>query len=187
MNNSNANCCLTRSSYDSISTFGALIILFEPLRNSNPSKIMRWYAFNNKDARKRNYDFDRPWPRRNRFFVRESQRCASNAPVKFEWWRFSAKWTFAFTINKSQEQTLEITGVVLDTHYSFSHGLLYAACSRAGGPDNLFVCAPYGKTANAVHSRAFALWDENKIRIQCHQNCLSFVNFLTKNENEFRR
>jgi PIF1 helicase. len=49
------------------------------------------------------------------------------------------------TINKSQGQSLSVCGVNLETP-CFSHGQLYATCSRVGKPSVLFVLAPNNKT-----------------------------------------
>ena len=35
----------------------------------------------------------------------------------------------------------------------FSHGQLYVACSRAGKPDNLFICTDNGTAENVVYSQ----------------------------------
>ncbi|KAF0764925.1 ATP-dependent DNA helicase PIF6-like [Aphis craccivora] len=59
--------------------------------------------------------------------------------------------SFAMSINKTQEQTLQVCGLNLEEPY-FSHGQLYVACSRVGTPNCLFVCAPNGQTKNIVYS-----------------------------------
>ena len=52
--------------------------------------------------------------------------------------QFPIRLASAITINKAQEQSLELCGLYLHTD-CFSHGQLYIACSRVGNPDNLFI------------------------------------------------
>jgi len=60
----------------------------------------------------------------------------TDLPFKFERLKFPLKLAFAFTINKSQGQSLKCTGVLLDEP-CFSHGQLYVACSRGGDHNNI--------------------------------------------------
>lgn len=75
-----------------------------------------------------------------------------NLPFKFERLQFPLKLEFAFTINKSQGQSLKCTGVLLEEQ-CFSHGQLYVACSRGGDPQNLYIYSPNGKTKNIVYQQ----------------------------------
>ncbi|XP_022166649.1 uncharacterized protein LOC111031137 [Myzus persicae] len=71
-------------------------------------------------------------------------------PFQFKRMQFPVKVCFAMTINKSQGQTLKITGIDVRED-CFSHGQFYVACSRVSMPSNLVILAPTGKTANVVY------------------------------------
>uniref|UniRef100_A0A914ZC47 ATP-dependent DNA helicase n=1 Tax=Panagrolaimus superbus TaxID=310955 RepID=A0A914ZC47_9BILA len=72
--------------------------------------------------------------------------------------QFPVKLAFCMTINKSQGQSMERVGVVLN-HECFSHGQLYVAFSRARSMEGLKVVLPGGKTttANIVYKELIAL------------------------------
>ena len=57
----------------------------------------------------------------------------SDMPFEFKRIQFSIRVAFAMTINKSQGQSLSVTGLNLDNP-CFCHGQLYVACSRVGKP-----------------------------------------------------
>jgi len=61
--------------------------------------------------------------------------------------------TSAMSISKAQAQSLNVTGINLETH-CFSHGQLYVAFSRVGTGKNLYVFAPDAKTKNIVYQTA---------------------------------
>jgi len=54
------------------------------------------------------------------------------------------------TINKSQGQTMKISGIDVRKD-CFSHGKFYIACSRVSMPTNLVILAPTGKISNVVY------------------------------------
>ncbi|XP_076052787.1 uncharacterized protein LOC143032201 [Oratosquilla oratoria] len=58
--------------------------------------------------------------------VLESQ----DTPIHFKRKQFPVKLSYAMTINKSQGQTFERCGLLLDSVQCFAHGQLYVACSR---------------------------------------------------------
>ncbi|XP_076062380.1 ATP-dependent DNA helicase Pif1-like [Oratosquilla oratoria] len=65
--------------------------------------------------------------------VLESQ----DTPVPFKRKQFPVKLSYAMTINKSQGQTFERCGLLLDSVQCFAHGQLYVACSRVTSWDAL--------------------------------------------------
>ena len=69
---------------------------------------------------------------------------------QFKRLRFLIRLAFAITINKAQGQSLELCGLYLHTD-CFSHGQLYAASSRVGNPDNLFIYTETGTNKNIVY------------------------------------
>ena len=69
---------------------------------------------------------------------------------QFKRLQFPIRLAFAITINKAQEQSLELCGLYLLTD-CFSHGQLFVACSRVGNPDNLFIYTKNGTTKNIVY------------------------------------
>lgn len=69
--------------------------------------------------------------------------------------QFPVKLCFAMTINKSQGQSISITGVDLRSP-CFAHGQLYVACSRVGKASNLFILTSDGITKNVVYQRAIS-------------------------------
>ncbi|GFW89675.1 ATP-dependent DNA helicase [Trichonephila clavipes] len=74
----------------------------------------------------------------------------TDMPFEFKRLQFPVRLAFAMTINKAQEQSLQVCGLNLENP-SFSHGQLYVACSCVGKPSDLFVYAPDGKTRNIVY------------------------------------
>uniref|UniRef100_UPI00358F85D7 ATP-dependent DNA helicase pif1-like n=1 Tax=Myxine glutinosa TaxID=7769 RepID=UPI00358F85D7 len=79
----------------------------------------------------------------------------TDMPFQFKRLQFPVRLSFAMTINKSQGQSLKVSGVEL-TSPCFSHGQLYVACSRVGASTHLFIRAPNGRTRNVVYPRALA-------------------------------
>ncbi|GFW36598.1 ATP-dependent DNA helicase [Trichonephila clavipes] len=77
----------------------------------------------------------------------------SDSPIPFNCLQFPIRLAFAMTINKSKGQTTKICDLNLEIP-CFSHGQLYAACSRVEKPSNLFVYTPQGLTENIVHLMA---------------------------------
>ena len=69
---------------------------------------------------------------------------------QFKRLQFPIRLAFAITINKTQEQSLELLGLYLRTD-CFSHGQLYVAYSRVGNPDNVFIYTETGTTKNIVY------------------------------------
>ncbi|GFW46236.1 ATP-dependent DNA helicase [Trichonephila clavipes] len=106
----------------------------------------------------------------------------TDMPFEFKRLQFPMRLAFAMTINKAQGQSLQVCGLNLENP-CFSHGQLYAACSRVGKPSDLFVYAPDGKTRNivcqviysqfglAIHQndhqarRRFVEWAQNEIAV----------------------
>uniref|UniRef100_A0A914Q9G8 ATP-dependent DNA helicase n=1 Tax=Panagrolaimus davidi TaxID=227884 RepID=A0A914Q9G8_9BILA len=72
--------------------------------------------------------------------------------------QFPVKLAFCMTINKSQGQTMDRVGVVLN-HECFSHGQLYVAFSRVRSMSGLKIVLPEGKTttANIVYKELLEL------------------------------
>ncbi len=71
-------------------------------------------------------------------------------PFEFKCLQLPIKVCFAMSINKSQRQTLWVTGLDL-RNSCFSHGQLYVACSRVGTRTNLYLLAPQGRTENVYN------------------------------------
>lgn len=84
--------------------------------------------------------------------------------VSFRRLQFPLRVCFAMTINKSQGQTLKVTGIDLHSPV-FSHGQLYVGCSRVGKPSNLFVYAPGGLTSNVVYPNALTDPTRDRMRV----------------------
>src|SRR5258705_7266800 len=77
---------------------------------------------------------------------------------------------FAITINKSQGQSLKVTGLGLDfTYECFSHGQIYVGMSRAMDPSKLYIVADEnGETKTVMYAQvlhyitlmnSMKLWD----------------------------
>ena len=77
----------------------------------------------------------------------------SEMPFDFKRLQFPIRLAFAMTINKAQDQSLQVCGLNLENP-CFSHGQLYVACSRVGKPADLYVYAPEGKTKNILYPKA---------------------------------
>ncbi|XP_014772886.1 uncharacterized protein LOC106871099 [Octopus bimaculoides] len=64
--------------------------------------------------------------------------------------KFRLKMSFAMSINKAQEQCLDVVGLNFGEPV-FSYDQLYVGCSRVGNPNDLFFYAPQGKTKPVVY------------------------------------
>ena len=80
----------------------------------------------------------------------------THVPIQFKRLQFPIRLACAMTINKSQGQTMSAWGLDFSTS-CFSHGQIYAACSRVGNPYSLFALAKDGITKNIVHSIALGI------------------------------
>ncbi|XP_076041929.1 uncharacterized protein LOC143025805 [Oratosquilla oratoria] len=78
---------------------------------------------------------------------------ASDTPVNFKRKQFPVKLSYAMTINKSQGQTFNCCGVLLDTVQCFAHGQLYVACSRVTSWDSLFIYTGWHKVNESYRLR----------------------------------
>lgn len=70
--------------------------------------------------------------------------------IKFSRTQFPIRLCFAMTINKSQGQSMKLTGVNL-TKEPFAHGQFYVSISRTGSAKSLFIFAEKNKTRNVVY------------------------------------
>ena len=77
----------------------------------------------------------------------------NESPISFKRLQFPLRISFAFTINKSQGQTLKTVGLYLDESV-FAHGQLYVGCSRVGTSGGLYIYAPNNSTRNVVLRQA---------------------------------
>ena len=75
----------------------------------------------------------------------------TDMPFEFKRIQFTIRVAFATTINKSQGQSLSISGQNLENP-CFSRGQLYVACSRVGKLSALFVLAPNNKTKHVYQT-----------------------------------
>src|SRR5258705_1434158 len=67
--------------------------------------------------------------------------------------QFHIRLAFAITINKTQGQSLKVTGLDL-TYECFSHGQLYVGMSRAMDPSRLYIVADEnGETRSVVYTQ----------------------------------
>ncbi|GBM33809.1 hypothetical protein AVEN_76180-1 [Araneus ventricosus] len=73
-------------------------------------------------------------------FIPQIPLILSDMPVEFKRLQFPVRLVFIIMINKTQDQSLKVTGINLETP-CFSHGKLYGACSRVGTPRNLYMCS----------------------------------------------
>jgi len=70
---------------------------------------------------------------------------------------FIVKLAFAFTINKSQGQSLNTTKLLL--YAVFDHGqMLYVACSRWDDTKNLNIYCENGRTMNIIYVQSLKQW-----------------------------
>ncbi|XP_076044787.1 uncharacterized protein LOC143027390 [Oratosquilla oratoria] len=82
---------------------------------------------------------------------------ATDTPAAFKRYQFPVKLCYAMTINKSQGQTFEKCGVLLDSSQCFAHGQLYVACSRVTSHDSLIVFPGYTKKGEEYELRPWIL------------------------------
>lgn len=73
----------------------------------------------------------------------------NDVPFEFKRLQFPVKPAFAMTINKSQGQWLNTTGIDLRTPV-FGHGQLYVAMSRAESSKNVYILSDSMETSNVV-------------------------------------
>ncbi|XP_076031968.1 uncharacterized protein LOC143019875 [Oratosquilla oratoria] len=104
---------------------------------------------------------------------------ASDTPVNFKRHKFPVKLCYAMTINKSEGQTFERCGLLLDGAQCFAHGQLYVACSRVTSYDSLFVFTGYEKLGiltnlklqETVFTKSFSLTQMKvNLLISSHKN-----------------
>lgn len=77
----------------------------------------------------------------------------TDLPFDFKRLQFPLRLAFAMTINKSQGQSFEVCGIILEFP-CFAHGQLYVTCSYVEKPSSLFIYAPQNKTKNIVNPKA---------------------------------
>src|SRR5258705_4748864 len=76
-------------------------------------------------------------------------------PFLFKRLQLPVRLAFAITINKSQGQSLKVTGLDL-TYECFSHGQFYVGISRAMDPSKLYIVADEnGETNNVLYAQVF--------------------------------
>ncbi|GBN79122.1 hypothetical protein AVEN_39139-1 [Araneus ventricosus] len=73
-------------------------------------------------------------------FTPRIPRILTDMPFEFKSLQFPIRLTFSITINNTQDESLKLTSINLETP-CFSHGQLYGACSRVGTPRNLHMCS----------------------------------------------
>merc|ERR1712023_47371 len=78
----------------------------------------------------------------------------SDLPFKFQRKQFPIRLAFAMTINKSQGQTFDRVGLLLDRP-CFSHGQLYVAMSRVRNKDSLKINIVPGTNDQGKHRRKY--------------------------------
>ncbi|XP_076038056.1 uncharacterized protein LOC143023419 [Oratosquilla oratoria] len=96
---------------------------------------------------------------------------ATDTPVAFKRYQFPVKLCYAMTINKSQGQTFEKCGVLLDSSQCFAHGQLYVACSRVTSHDSLIVFPGYTKKGEEYELRP---WDTRRGTRSIHCQHITF-------------
>ena len=84
------------------------------------------------------------------FLIPRIPMTPTDMPFEFKRIQFTIRVAFATTINKSQGQSLSISGLNLETP-CFSHGQLYVVCLLVDKPSSLFVLAPNNKTKQNVY------------------------------------
>ncbi|XP_076044745.1 ATP-dependent DNA helicase Pif1-like [Oratosquilla oratoria] len=70
---------------------------------------------------------------------------AQDTPVHFKRKQFPVKLSYTMTINKSQGQTFERCGLLLDSVQCFANGKLYVACSRVTNWNSLIIYTSWVK------------------------------------------
>ncbi|XP_076066073.1 uncharacterized protein LOC143039717 [Oratosquilla oratoria] len=78
---------------------------------------------------------------------------AQDTPVPFKRKQFPVKLSYAMTINKSQGQTFDRCGLLLDSVQCFAHGQLYVACSRVTNWDALVYYTGWRKEGGDIRRR----------------------------------
>ncbi|XP_050055002.1 uncharacterized protein LOC126549554 [Aphis gossypii] len=78
------------------------------------------------------------------------KKIPTDYPFELKGIQFPLKVCFVITINKSQGQSLSMTGIDLREE-CFSHGQFYITCSRVSSASSLVILAPKGSTKNTVY------------------------------------
>jgi hypothetical protein len=82
-------------------------------------------------------------------FIPRIPLISSDLPFEFKRLQFPIRLAFAMTINKSQGQSFNVTGIDLRAE-CFSHGQFYVAMSRAVSPKNLYVLPDENQTTRNI-------------------------------------
>ncbi|XP_076060340.1 ATP-dependent DNA helicase Pif1-like [Oratosquilla oratoria] len=70
---------------------------------------------------------------------------STDTTIPFKRKQFPVKLSYAMTINKSQGQTFDRCGILLDSAQCFAHGQLYVACSRVTSWNSLIIYTGWEK------------------------------------------
>ncbi|XP_076060335.1 ATP-dependent DNA helicase Pif1-like [Oratosquilla oratoria] len=76
-----------------------------------------------------------------------------DSTVFFKRKQFPVRLCYAMTINKSQGQTFDTCGLLLDSSQCFAHGQLYVACSRVTSHDSLIIYTGYRKNGDSYERK----------------------------------
>ncbi|XP_076038383.1 ATP-dependent DNA helicase Pif1-like [Oratosquilla oratoria] len=78
---------------------------------------------------------------------------STDTSVFFKRKQFPVRLCYAMTINKSQGQTFDTCGLLLDSSQCFAHGQLYVACSRVTSHDSLIIYTGYRKNGDSYERK----------------------------------